>query len=124
MTATPPHPRQDLDRADAPAWYDTAASPTAAPGRAWAPVGADDPTTRHRAVTDPPAGATTSASTSRTRRTVSARVTAAIGVVAFLVGAGLAMLTGPLLGPGGPGGPGGAPGTSQQTGTSSSTTGT
>ncbi len=105
MTApTPPHPRHDLDRSGTPAWY-------------------DDPTTRHHAVTEP----TPHPAAGPARRTVSARVAAVIGVVAFLLGAGVSMLTGPLLGggPGGPGGPGGAPGTSQQqSGTGSATSGT
>jgi hypothetical protein len=122
MTATPQQPRPDLDRPGAPAGYDTSATPTAAPDLAWAPVGADDPTTRQRAVADPPATAV------RARRTVSARVAAVIAVVAFLLGVGVALLAGPLLGPGGgpggPGGHGGAPGTSQQSGTGTSTTGT
>jgi hypothetical protein len=120
MTATPQQPRPDLERAGAPAWYDTTASPSAAPDHA-SPVGADDPTTRQRALAGPPA------TVARARRAVSARVAAAVGVVAFLLGVGVAMLAGPLLGPGGgpggPGGPGGAPGTGQ-TATSSSTTGT
>lgn len=85
---------------------------------------ADDPTTRHRAVGIPATNATAAAPAAR--RSVSARVAAVIGVVAFLLGAGIAMLTGPLLGlgggPGGPGGAGGAPGTSQQSGTGSSAT--
>jgi hypothetical protein len=55
------------------------------------------------------------------RRTITVRVAAAVGVVAFLVGVGVSMLVGALSGPGDPGagGPGGGfggtpPGTSGQ----------
>jgi hypothetical protein len=127
MTTTPSGPRPDLGSPDlgrtgAPAWYEAAGqAPTT-----------DLPTARHTAATGP-----VDTAPARVRRTVSTWVAAVIGIVAFLLGAGLSMLTGPLFGPGGgpggPGGPGGAPGTSQQSGstsgtssstTSSSTTGT
>jgi hypothetical protein len=111
MTAsTPPNARTPYDQ---PAWYDDA----------------DAPTSRHQAA-GTAAVPTTTASPKGARRTVSARVAAAIGVVAFVLGVGLSMLTGPLLGggpggPGGPGGAGGAPGTSQQqSGTGASSSGT
>lgn len=115
---TAPTPRSARSPHDQPAWY------------------ADDdvPTTRHRPVDT----AAVPAPATPPRRTVSMRIAAAIGVVAFLLGAGLAMLTGPLLGggpdgpgapggpgtPGAPGGPGGAPGTSQQQSGTGSSSGT
>ncbi|MCD2192235.1 hypothetical protein LQ327_02345 [Actinomycetospora endophytica] len=112
MTAsTPP---SAADPYDTPAWYD------------------DADAARHRPV-EAATSAAPAPAAAKTRRTVSARVAAVIGVVAFLLGTGVSMLTGPLLGggPGGPGGPGGgpggAPGTSQQqsgTGTSSPGTAT
>ncbi|MDL5155826.1 hypothetical protein [Actinomycetospora termitidis] len=90
-----------------PAWHDT-----------------DTDTVRTHAVYAAPADQATPAAT-KPARTVSARIAAVVGVVAFLLGAGLSMLTGPLLGggPGGPGdgGPGGPPGTSQQSGTGADT---
>ncbi|WP_433800064.1 hypothetical protein [Actinomycetospora sp. CA-084318] len=104
---------------NSPAWYDTAAT------RAPAPAPENDPATERTqtlGATAPVVG--------KTRRTVSARIAAAIGVVAFLLGVGVSALTGPLLGgPGGPGGPGdggqgGPPGTSQQSGTTGTGTGT
>lgn len=86
---------------NSPAWYDT--TETRAP---------ETERTQTLSATAPVVG--------KTRRTVSARIAAAIGVVAFLLGVGVSMLVGPLLGgPGGPGdgGQGGPPGTSQQSGT-------
>jgi hypothetical protein len=107
---------------DSPAWYD--ATSTRAPRT---PVGGTDPdTVRTHAVYGAPADAAPAPApvVGKTARTVSARIAVAIGVVAFLLGVGVSMLTGPLLG-GGPGGPGGPPGTSQQSvqqGTTGSTT--
>lgn len=63
----------------------------------------------------------------RTPRTVRTWIAAVIGIVAFLLGAGLSMLVGPIGGaPGGPGGPGGSgdPGTSQQQSGTTGSTGT
>ncbi|MCD2188904.1 hypothetical protein [Actinomycetospora soli] len=111
---------------NSPAWYDTASTQAPAPRT---PVGgADTDTVRTHAVYGAPADAAPAPAPAvgRTRRTVSARVTAAIGVVAFLLGVGVSMLTGPLLGgPGGPGdgAPGGPPGTSQQSGTTGTASG-
>jgi hypothetical protein len=89
---------------NSPAWYDGSTT-------------ADTDTVRTHAVYGAPTDAAPAPVVGKAARTVSARVAAAIGVVAFLLGAGLSMLTGPLLG-GGPGGPGdgqgGPPGTSQQ----------
>lgn len=110
---------------DSPAWYDTTSTHASR-----TPVGGTDTdTVRTHAVYGAPADAAPAPApvVGKTARTVSAKVAAAIGVVAFLLGVGVSMLTGPLLGgPGGPGGPdggqGGPSGTSQQSTTGSTGT--
>ena len=96
------------------------------------PTPSNDPATG-RLHTAPPAAVPAEGSVegraARARRVVSMKVAAIIGIVAFLLGAGLALLIGGLTGPGGTpptGGPGGAPGTSQSSTQSSdqSSTGT
>ena len=88
------------------------------------------PATTGPVATAPAAAPAAESRTARAGRAVSLKIAAVIGVVTFLLGAGVALLVGGLTGPGGTppdgaGGPGGAPGTSQSsfTGTGTGTTG-
>lgn len=97
--------------------YDRAAAAEYAPTGAHYPA-ADVGATAVYAVTPP--------SVQRPKRTISTRVAAIIAAVAFVVGAGVAILVGMIVGPGGAGGPGGPPGvsSSQNGGTGGSGSGT
>lgn len=84
------------------------------------PLPGDGPAT----ATGPLPPAHRAAPAARPRRTMSVRITAAVAALAFLIGAGLAMLVGPLLGGpgGGPGGP--PPATTGQVDGDAATSGT